>query len=113
LSSTEFWPPACPATPGGISPPHHRGARNFTPRNSTLCQSCMVDGISNAPFGAAALIYRTTGDFRMAKTYALVGTGGRARMFYEAILGPHRSEARLVALCDTNQVRMDYTNSVI
>ena len=49
----------------------------------------------------------------MAKTYALVGTGGRARMFYEAILGPHRDQSRLVALCDTNQVRMDYTNRVI
>jgi len=49
----------------------------------------------------------------MAKTYAIVGTGGRARMFYEAILGPHREHSRLVALCDTNQVRMDYTNGVI
>ena len=49
----------------------------------------------------------------MAKTYALVGTGGRARMFYEAILGPHRDQSRLVALCDTNQARMDFTNSVI
>jgi predicted dehydrogenase len=49
----------------------------------------------------------------MAKTYALVGTGGRARMFYEAILGPHREQSRLVALCDTNQVRMDFTNKVI
>ena len=49
----------------------------------------------------------------MAKTYALVGTGGRARMFYEAILGPHREHSLLVALCDTNQVRMDYTNRVI
>jgi len=49
----------------------------------------------------------------MTKTYALVGTGGRARMFYEAILGPHRGQSRLVALCDTNQVRMDYTNRVI
>jgi Predicted dehydrogenases and related proteins len=49
----------------------------------------------------------------MAKTYAIVGTGGRARMFYEAILGPHREQSRLVALCDTNQVRMDFTNSVI
>ena len=49
----------------------------------------------------------------MAKTYALVGTGGRARMFYEAILGPHREHSRLVALCDTNQIRMDYTNGVI
>jgi predicted dehydrogenase len=50
---------------------------------------------------------------RMAKTYAIVGTGGRARMFYEAILGPHREHSRLVALCDTNQVRMDYTNLII
>ncbi|MFD2647418.1 Gfo/Idh/MocA family oxidoreductase [Devosia albogilva] len=49
----------------------------------------------------------------MAKTYAIVGTGGRARMFYEAILGPHREQSRLVALCDTNQTRMDFTNRVI
>ncbi len=49
----------------------------------------------------------------MTKTYALVGTGGRARMFYEAILGPHRDQSRLVALCDTNQTRMDFTNKVI
>jgi len=49
----------------------------------------------------------------MAKTYALVGTGGRARMFYEAILGPHREQSRLLALCDTNQVRMDFTNKVM
>ncbi|QQR39540.1 Gfo/Idh/MocA family protein [Devosia rhizoryzae] len=49
----------------------------------------------------------------MTKTYALVGTGGRARMFYEAILGPHRAQSRLVALCDTNQARMDFTNKVI
>ncbi|GHA37685.1 dehydrogenase [Devosia pacifica] len=49
----------------------------------------------------------------MSKTYALVGTGGRARMFYEAILGPHSEHSRLVALCDTNQARMDYTNGVI
>jgi predicted dehydrogenase len=49
----------------------------------------------------------------MAKSYAIVGTGGRARMFYEAILGPHREQSRLVALCDTNQTRMDFTNRVI
>src|SRR5690606_37086407 len=54
-----------------------------------------------------------TGETAMTKTYALVGTGGRARMFYEAILGPHRDQSRLVALCDTNQARMDFTNGVI
>lgn len=49
----------------------------------------------------------------MRKKYALVGTGSRARMFYGAILGPHHNHAELVALCDTNQVRMDYTNKVL
>jgi predicted dehydrogenase len=49
----------------------------------------------------------------MTKTYALVGTGGRARMFYEAILGPHKDQSRLVALCDTNGARMNFTNTVI
>jgi predicted dehydrogenase len=48
----------------------------------------------------------------MVKTYAIVGTGGRARMFYEAILGPHKENSRVVALCDTNQTRMDYTNRI-
>jgi predicted dehydrogenase len=28
-------------------------------------------------------------------------------------LGPHANNAELVGLCDTNQVRMDYTNKVI
>ena len=49
----------------------------------------------------------------MRKKYALVGTGSRARMFYGAILGAHANNAELVGLCDTNAVRMDYTNRVI
>ncbi|MCS6758931.1 MAG: hypothetical protein MO852_07810 [Candidatus Devosia euplotis] len=49
----------------------------------------------------------------MAKTYALVGTGSRDRMFYKAILEPHREQSRLVTLRDTNQARMDFTNKVI
>ena len=49
----------------------------------------------------------------MRKKYALVGTGARARMFYEAIAGDYRDHGELVALCDTNQTRMDYTNKVL
>jgi len=49
----------------------------------------------------------------MRKKYALVGTGSRARMFYGAIAGQHHNHAELVALCDTNQIRMDYTNKVL
>ena len=49
----------------------------------------------------------------MRKTYALVGTGSRSRMFYEAIAKDYSDSAELVALCDTNQTRMDYTNKVL
>ncbi|EPX75498.1 Gfo/Idh/MocA family oxidoreductase [Salipiger mucosus] len=49
----------------------------------------------------------------MRKKYALVGTGSRCRMFYEAIAKDYRDSAELVALCDTNQTRMAYTNSVL
>jgi len=45
------------------------------------------------------------------KRYALVGTGGRSRMFTESLLTTYRRTCRLVALCDTNQRRMDYHNS--
>ncbi|MGI2034641.1 Gfo/Idh/MocA family oxidoreductase [Rhizobium panacihumi] len=47
------------------------------------------------------------------KKYVLVGTGARARMFYEAIARDYREHGELVALCDTNQTRMDYTNKVL
>ncbi|MEB2847992.1 gfo/Idh/MocA family oxidoreductase [Rhizobiales bacterium RZME27] len=47
------------------------------------------------------------------KKYVLVGTGARARMFYEALARDYREHGELVALCDTNQTRMDYTNKVL
>jgi predicted dehydrogenase len=46
----------------------------------------------------------------MKKTYALVGTGGRATTFIEAIATRHADSSRLVALCDPSQVRMDHYN---
>lgn len=40
--------------------------------------------------------------------YALVGTGHRAEMFFDALVGEHREVGRPVALCDPNTTRMDY-----
>lgn len=47
------------------------------------------------------------------KKYVIVGTGGRSRMFYGAIVKDFKSTATLCAFCDVNQTRMDYANSVI
>lgn len=47
------------------------------------------------------------------KRYAQVGTGGRARFFYEAIAGKYHETSELVAFCDVNQVRMNYANKVL
>ena len=50
----------------------------------------------------------------MEKTrYAQVGTGGRARMYYEAIATTYKDINQLVAFCDLSKTRMDYANSVI
>jgi predicted dehydrogenase len=47
------------------------------------------------------------------KRYVQVGIGGRARFFYEAIAGQYNETSELVALCDVNQVRMDYANNLL
>lgn len=47
------------------------------------------------------------------KRYVLVGTGGRARMFYEALIKTYNDTTELTAICDVNQVRMDFTNDSI
>lgn len=47
------------------------------------------------------------------KKYVLVGTGSRARLYYEAIYNDFSDRCQLLALCDMSQARMDYTNSVI
>lgn len=44
------------------------------------------------------------------KRYALVGTGGRAKMFVDALAGSYRATNQLVGLCDLSQVRMDWYN---
>ncbi|KAM0334514.1 hypothetical protein ACHAQA_001543 [Verticillium albo-atrum] len=45
------------------------------------------------------------------KKYAVVGTGGRSGFFYTAIAKDYSSTSCIVALCDTNQTRMNYANS--
>lgn len=47
------------------------------------------------------------------KRYAVVGTGGRCRMFIDAICGPYADHAELVGLCDISQTRMDVWNQHI
>ncbi|MEN3258366.1 Gfo/Idh/MocA family oxidoreductase [Sodalis endosymbiont of Spalangia cameroni] len=47
------------------------------------------------------------------KKYALVGTGGRAGLYINAIATDFSARARWVAFCDTNRVRMAYANRLI
>jgi predicted dehydrogenase len=47
------------------------------------------------------------------KKYVLVGSGGRSRMYYEALTKTYKDTTELTAICDVNQVRMDFTNAAI
>ncbi len=47
------------------------------------------------------------------KRFVLVGTGGRARFFYTAIVGRFKETSELVGFCDINQTRMNYANKII
>lgn len=44
------------------------------------------------------------------KRYAIVGVGSRAAMFTDALLKDFLHSGELVALCDPNQLRLDYAN---
>ena len=44
------------------------------------------------------------------RRYAIVGTGGRAGMYVEALLTTYRATAELVGFCDLSQTRMDWYN---
>ncbi|NLB91464.1 MAG: Gfo/Idh/MocA family oxidoreductase, partial [Clostridiales bacterium] len=45
--------------------------------------------------------------------YAQVGTGGRARFFYEAIASTYQATSEIVAFCDISQTRMNYANHLL
>jgi predicted dehydrogenase len=49
----------------------------------------------------------------MKKKYVQVGTGGRARFFYEAIAGRYQDTSEMVGFCDLSQTRMDYANKIL
>jgi Predicted dehydrogenases and related proteins len=49
----------------------------------------------------------------MKKRYVQVGTGGRARFFYEAVVSTYKETSEMVAFCDVSQTRMNYANKVI
>ena len=48
--------------------------------------------------------------FMAKKRYAQVGTGGRARMYYEAVASKYSEIAEMVGFCDQSQTRMNYAN---
>jgi len=47
------------------------------------------------------------------KRYALVGTGGRAEFFWGSLVRDYRDTSELVAFCDINQIRMNYSNKLL
>ncbi|MCP3967860.1 MAG: Gfo/Idh/MocA family oxidoreductase [Lentisphaerae bacterium] len=47
------------------------------------------------------------------KKYVLVGTGGRCVMFINALAKEFKESGELLALCDTNQIRMNYYVNVL
>jgi predicted dehydrogenase len=47
------------------------------------------------------------------KKYVQVGTGGRARMYYEAISTTFRDRAEMAAFCDLSPTRMNYANKLL
>jgi len=47
------------------------------------------------------------------KKYVQVGTGGRARMYYEAISTTYRDRAEMAAFCDLSPTRMNYANKLL
>lgn len=47
------------------------------------------------------------------KRYAQVGTGGRARMYYEALATTYKEIADLVGFCDQSKTRMEYSNKTL
>ena len=47
------------------------------------------------------------------KRYVQVGTGGRARMYYEAISTTYKDRAEMAAFCDLSPTRMNYANKLL
>ena len=48
--------------------------------------------------------------YECMKRYAIVGVGSRSFLFADALLGDFKEHGRLVALCDSNRIRLEYAN---
>jgi len=49
----------------------------------------------------------------MKKRYVQVGTGGRARFFYESVASTYSETSEIVGFCDISQTRMNYANTLL
>ena len=49
----------------------------------------------------------------MKKKYVIVGVGGRANSFYQALVSDFKEQGELCGFCDVNQARMNHANSII
>ena len=47
------------------------------------------------------------------KKYAIVGTGSRVRLYIDGLCNQYKEQGDLIAICDTNQIRMDYHKNFI
>ncbi len=47
------------------------------------------------------------------RKYVMVGIGGRAAFYYQALASLYRETAEIVGFCDPNKKRMEYANSVL
>jgi predicted dehydrogenase len=47
------------------------------------------------------------------KRYVQVGVGGRARLYYEALVTTYKDTTQFTAICDINKKRMEYTNDIL
>jgi len=50
---------------------------------------------------------------KMKKRYVQVGTGGRARFFYEAVASDFKETSEMVGFCDMSQTRMNFANVLL
>ena len=49
----------------------------------------------------------------MKKRYVQVGTGGRARFFYESVASDFKETSEMVGFCDMSQTRMNFANVLL
>ena len=47
------------------------------------------------------------------KKYAIVGTGSRVRLYIDGLCNQYKEQGDLIAICDTNQISMDYNKNFI